>query len=149
MNDKRKSRPVAGTTERAETETAAFGEAYFSDTNDSTMMCKTQTIFDVLPQGETNAICSKALAELVGASSVRDLQNRIAAERDQGKLILSSCRGGYFSPSPGADGQAEIRRYISTLTARALNTLRALKAAKASLDNGIVGQVDFDELGAL
>lgn len=115
--------------------------------NYSTTSSKNQLIFDLLPIGEGNAISSRDLADLVGAASVRDLQNRIAEERDQGNLILSTCRhgGGYFRPSPGPAGQAEISAFVSTLRARALNTLKVLRAAKAAL-SGLDGQMDLDDL---
>lgn len=109
----------------------------------------TQGIFDLLPQGETNAIPSKELAALVGAPSVRELQSMIAQERENGALILSTCRGGggYFRPSPGNEGRAEIEKYIRTLRARALNTLRVLRSAKAAVATSeLAGQIDMDEL---
>lgn len=111
---------------------------------------KPQAIFDLLPVGESNAIASKELAALVGVRTVRELQAMIAAERAVGMLILSTCRngGGYYRPSPGATGHAEISAYCHTLRARALNTLRALKAAKMAL-GALDGQLDFDDLGVL
>lgn len=109
-----------------------------------------QAIFDLLPQGEENAIASKSLANMVGAASVRDLQNRIATERENGYIILSSCRngGGYYRPSDGQKGQQEITAFIQTLRARALNTLKVLKAARKALD-GAEGQITLDELEGL
>lgn len=119
-------------------------------TDYSTNLKKPQGIFDLLPEGESNAVNSKKLAELTGATSVRELQNRIAVEREEGKLILSTCRngGGYFRPSHGADGRKEICDFVATLRARALSTLKVLRAAKNAL--GVMdGQVDFDDLEAL
>lgn len=153
MNENEKSRPVAGTTGRAESEKIGFGEANFPIPDSSTDSNKAQAIFDLLPQGEANAIRTKQLVKVVGAASVRDLQNRVASEREQGALILSTCRngGGYFKPSNGPEGRAEIERYIATLRARALNTLRILHAAKAALasDSVLSGQIDFEEMEAL
>lgn len=138
--------------ETGRTETAAFGKEAISNSNFNTDCQRPQTIFSVLPIGEANAISSKELAALVGAASVRDLQNRIAQEREAGALILSTCRhgGGYFKPSKGPDGQAEIAAFIATLRARALNTLRALRAAKAAVSaSDLAGQIDMDELGVV
>lgn len=104
-----------------------------------------QSIYDLLPQGETNAVASKVLANMVGATSVRDLQHMVAAERKSGALILSTCKGGYYRPQDGAAGQAEIARFIQTLRARALNTLRAIKATRKALE-GVEGQLDLDDL---
>ena len=141
--------PVREATRTEAMETAACGRAAISCDNSSTDFQETQSIFDLLPQGERNAIPSKKLAELVGAPSVRELQNRIATEREQGKLIISPCRngGGYFRPSPGDEGRMEIERYIATLRARALNTLWVLRSAKAAVNaSELAGQIDMDEM---
>lgn len=145
MIDKREARPRRQP-EAGQAEKIGFGEADFPSSDFSTGSNKTQAIFDLLPVGEINAISSKQLADIVGTSSVRDLQNRIADERGQGALILSTCRngGGYFRPSPGEIGKTEIKRYIATLRARALNTLHILRAAKAAL-SGLDGQMDLDD----
>ena len=65
----------------------------------------------------------------------RELQQEIREERAAGALILSKTNdgGGYFLPSEGEQGKAEIQAFISTLHARAANTFAALKAAKAAL----------------
>lgn len=152
MNGTEKSRPLVAQ-ETGHGENVAFGGAAFSEPNFNTDSSKAQAIFDLLPQGENNAIPSKQLAEIVGASSVRDLQNRIAVEREQGALILSTCRGhgGYFKASPGEAGLDEIRRYVNTLRSRATNTFRAFRGAKAALafDSELAGQIDFEEMEAL
>lgn len=153
MNTNEKAPGSAATLTGAEAEKIDFGEANFPVPDSSTNPNKAQAIFDLLPQGETNAIRSKALAELVGAPSVRDLQLKIAAERENGKLILSTCRGhgGYFKASPGEAGLDEIRRYINTLRSRAVNTFRAFRGAKAAIkaDSELSGQIDLDELAAM
>lgn len=109
-----------------------------------------QEIFCLLPMGEANAISSKTLAKMAGYKSVRDLQHGVAAERDSGALILSTCRngGGYYRPSDGPEGQAEISHFVATLRSRALNTLKALRAAKAALAKA-EGQITLDELEGL
>lgn len=101
----------------------------------------------MLLQGEQNALPSGELVRLTGFKSVRELQNEIAREREAGALILSSCRGGggYFLPAPGEAGQREISAFVATLRARALNTLRVLKAAREALE-GLDGQVSLDDL---
>lgn len=151
MPDKVKSRPAVLPAGAGWGENAAFGEAAFSTIDCTTGQPGMQSIFDLLPQGEQNAISSKSLAELVGTSSVRELQSVIARQREDGSLILSTCRGGggYFRPSPGDKGRAEIDRYIATLRARALNTLRVLRSAKAAVASSeVAGQIDLDELEA-
>lgn len=106
MSETKKARPGEATPGARQDENAAFGEAAFSTINCTTGQPQMQTIFDLLPQGEQNAISSKSLAEIVGAPSVRELQSRVAVERENGALILSTCRGGggYFRPSPGNEG---------------------------------------------
>lgn len=109
-----------------------------------------QRIFDLLPRGENNAIASRELAKMVGCRSVRELQSRIADEREKGHIILSSCRngGGYYRPSDGPEGQQEIAAFIQTLRARAMNTLVAIKAARKAIE-GVEGQLDLDRLEGL
>lgn len=89
-------------------------------------------IVDLLPKGRENAIPSKMLAKLVGASSVRELQKRISRERAGGAVILSTCEagGGYFRPA----SSEEIKVFIDTLEARARNTHGALRSAKTALE---------------
>ena len=152
MIDKKETRPLVAQ-ETGQAEKIGFGEANFPSSDFSTGSNKTQAIFDLLPVGENHAIQSKQLAEIVGVASVRDLQNRVASEREQGALILSTCRngGGYFRPSPGEVGKTETKRYIATLRARALNTLHILRAAKAAVasDSELAGQIDFEEMEVL
>lgn len=152
MSETKKARPGEATPGARQDENAAFGEAAFSTINCTTGQPQMQTIFDLLPQGEQNAISSKSLAEIVGAPSVRELQSRVAVERENGALILSTCRGGggYFRPSPGNEGRAEIEKYIRTLRMRALNTLRVLRSAKEAVARSeIAGQVDMGDLGVM
>lgn len=143
MNTNEKSRPLL-TQETGQMEMAAFGEAAISYSHDNTNNSKLQSICELLPRGESNAVSSRTLAELTGCRSIRDLQSRIAIERAQGKLILSSCRrgGGYFLPSQGAEGKAEISAFVTTLRARAVHTLSALKTAQMALKE-IDGQCDL------
>ena len=145
MNTKEKSRPLV-TQETGQMETAAR-QSNLSEIHCNIEKPDTQGIFELLPIGESRAISSRALAEMTGCKSIRDLQSRVAIERAQGKLILSSCRhgGGYYRPSAGKEGREEIAAFVRTLRARALHTLSALKAAKAALAE-IEGQLDFTDL---
>lgn len=105
-------------------------------------------ISSYLPQGEENAIRSSELARITGAKSVRELQHWVAAERSEGALILSTGKGGYFLPAEGEKGQAEIARFVATLRSRAVNTLKALKTAKAALSK-TTEQITMDEFECL
>ena len=94
-------------------------------------------VHECLPCGAENAITTKELVRLLDFKSARELQEAIARERDEGHLILSASQngGGYFLPDDDDEkGQAEIRTFIHTLENRAINTLRAIEAAKAALD---------------
>lgn len=89
-------------------------------------------ISDYLPTDRENAIPSKALADLLGFDTVRDLQKAIERERQAGAVILSTCSdgGGYYL----SNDPLEIAAFIRTLHNRANNTLRSLESAQAALD---------------
>lgn len=86
-------------------------------------------IKELLPTGKENAISSKELAQLAGCTSVRELQQVIAAERDAGAVILSSTKGGYFLPA----NKQEIKEFCATLTSRGRNAFAALRSARKAL----------------
>lgn len=136
MSTKEMSRPlVAQGTGQVET-TAMAGASVSSDVDFNIISGRKQgRIEALLPHGETNAVQVQILVELTGARSVRWLQREIEKERANGALILSTTRGtgGYFLPAYGAEGRQEINAFIRTLTARASNTFRTLRAAKQAL----------------
>ena len=123
----------------AKTEQAAKHNSFF-DTHSNMVENDLQPqIADVLKRGEENAIPSKQLAEMLGFSSVRQLQQAIAAEVDTtGALILASSRGGYFL----AADRDELLRYKRSLRNRARNTFRRLKAVNNALRN-VDGQIEL------
>ena len=139
MTKKRIAPTGAGTSARAKAETAAICSRFHFNTE----AAQKQAIFDLLPVGERNAISTPDLLAATGCGSVRELQSRISEERAIGNLILSRGAGGYFRPSPGIEGKQEINRYVATLHARAVNTLRTLQTAKAALAV-LDGQLDLD-----
>lgn len=53
----------------------------------------------LLPVGKENRISSSELVRLAGCGSVRELQKRIAWEREQGAIICSGCGAGYWRPA--------------------------------------------------
>lgn len=95
-------------------------------------------ISEYLPTGKENAIPSRALAEILGFDTVRELQKAIERERQAGAVILSTCTegGGYFLPA----NETEIREFIRTLSNRAKNTRRSMESALDALD-GMTGQM--------
>lgn len=148
MNSATKNRPCVAA-QRRSVETGTHSKKATNSVNyhNTTSGCAQGRVYDLIPQGEANAISTAALVRLTGMKSARELQARIANERGQGFLILSTCRngGGYFKPSDGETGQREIAAFVNTLRARAANTFRALYAARAALAV-MDGQTEFDEM---
>ncbi len=131
MNTNEKAPASVGTLNEARTEISGGLISYH---NYTTAQGKTQgRIAALLPQGEKNAISTRELMELSGYASARQLQKQIEAERAAGALILSASTGGYFRPSAGEAGRAEICRYEKTLRRRAISTFRTLKTARRVL----------------
>lgn len=91
----------------------------------------------ILPKGEEHAIKSADLAARLGFENTRQLQVDIAKARGNGVMILSSGRG-YYLPS----SKAEVERFVKTMRARALNTLKAIKTANRFLEQ-VPGQLDM------
>ena len=96
----------------------------------------------LLPVGKGNRISSSELVRLVGCGSVRELQKRIAWEREQGAIICSGCGAGYWRPA----NRDEIKAFVRTTEARAFNTLLAVQGAKKLLED-LEGQEYFDLRG--
>lgn len=86
-------------------------------------------IMNLLPVGKENAISTADLVRLMGCKSARDLQERIAYERNHGAVICSGSGRGYWKPKD----RQEIQEFVRTMDARALNTLRAAKSAREAL----------------
>lgn len=86
-------------------------------------------IMNLLPVGRENAISTEELVRLVGCNSSRELQEYIASERNRGALICSGSGKGYWRPK----NRQEIQEFVRMMDARALNTLRAAKSARAAL----------------
>lgn len=87
------------------------------------------SIENLLPVGKENAISGKDLLKLTGCSSIRDLQCRIAEEREQGAVICSGSQCGYWKPK----NRQEIQEFVHNMDARATNILKAARSAKIAL----------------
>ena len=87
-------------------------------------------IYDLLATGEENALSRRQLAALLGISD-RTVRYKIAAERRQGLLILSTTEGGggYFK----AANREELRRFVASMTSRGRETFAAVTAARKAL----------------
>lgn len=83
----------------------------------------------LLPIGRENAITTEELVKLSGCGSARELQQRIAREREQGAIICSGSGRGYWIPK----NRQEIQDFVKTMDARALNTLKSARSAKMAL----------------
>lgn len=146
MMAKEKARPAGSAAGQADVGNAVTGNIPLSDCTTPSQPAQA-SVFERLPQGEDNAIKAKDLARQCGFKSARDLQHAIALEREAGALILSTCRhgGGYYRPSDGEAGKREINSFVATLASRAINTLRAIKAARRELKT-IDGQISINEI---
>ena len=67
-------------------------------------------IFDILPQGEENALPGSEIDRLLGITP-RERRAQASRELAQGLMTLytSEPPGGYFRPSDGEKGRADIR----------------------------------------
>lgn len=83
----------------------------------------------LLPIGKENAVTTQELVKMSGCGSARELQQRIAYEREHGAIICSGSGRGYWKPK----NRQEIQQFVETMNARALNTLKAARSAKRAL----------------
>lgn len=83
----------------------------------------------LLPVGKENAVTTQELVKMSGCGSARELQQRIAYEREHGAIICSGSGRGYWKPK----NRREIQQFVKTMNARALNTLKAARSAKRAL----------------
>lgn len=94
----------------------------------------------LLPVGKENAVTTQELVKMTGCGSARELQQRIAYERERGAIICSGSGRGYWRPK----NRQKIQEFVKTMNARALNTLKAVKSAKRAL-RVPEGQQSMDE----
>lgn len=103
---------------------------------------KSFPIMDILPVGKENAISTADLVKMTGCTSARDLQERIALERNAGAVICSGAGSGYWR----AKNRQEILEFVHCMEARAKNTLVATRSAKRALQI-TEGQFDMEDCG--
>ena len=91
-------------------------------------------IFDILPQGEENAIPGSEIDHLLGITP-RERRAQASRELAQGLMTLytSEPPRGYFRPSDGKKGRAEIKRFREREAARARAITEKVRAADAVL----------------
>lgn len=145
MNEKEKTALDAATSKSGD-ENKTFIESIVSNSDFITAVGTGQgRIESLLLHGSANAIRTADLVKLGGFRSVREMQKQIERERVHGALILSrgGAGGGYFLPAEGEQGQREISSFVRTLDARARNTFRTIKAARAALQV-LPGQMEVE-----
>ena len=99
-------------------------------------------IMDILPVGKENAISTADLVKITGCTSPRDLQERIALERNAGAVICSGSGSGYWR----AKNRQELLEFVHCMDARAKNTLAATRSAKRALQI-TEGQFEMGDCG--
>ena len=136
-NERKKVRPADGTAEQA-TEMAALAGTAISTSNFTLDGAGRQgRIFSLLLAGEQNAIPASDLTTLAGYKNQRSMRMAIDHEREIGLPVLAS-ENGYFRPSPGPAGIAEMRRFLRRQDARMISnrrTTRLIRAQLKSLEN--------------
>ena len=103
-------------------------------------------IKDHLEHGEQNAIKAPELARMLGFTTTRELQQAVHKERENGAVILSSGAGFFLPSEDEQQARDELRRFIASLSSRAVNTLGVLKTAKRVLRR--LGSSPLDDIGA-
>ena len=128
MSTKAKTRPGAGTPERA-AETAAFGEAAISCNYFSTAAAGRQRkVSDLLGCGRENAIPLRHLKRLLAVDG-RTVRLMIERERRAGIPICADNATGYYLPST-SDEKAACVRSMRHRAGEIMRTARAIERAK-------------------
>ena len=85
---------------------------------------------ELLKKGIKNTLSTDDLCYILDLSP-RELQKKIAEEREAGAVIISTSKGhgGYYLP----ENRKDIEKFIAALSKRAGNTFKALKSAKELL----------------
>lgn len=96
---------------------------------------------ELLNRGKENAITTEELMRACHLEHRRDLTLQIAKERAEGALICSttSGQGGYYLPQ----SRDEVAEFINSMSNRAKNTFKAVKAAREYLKQ-IDGQMSLE-----
>lgn len=98
-------------------------------------------VSELLNRGKENAITTEELMKACCIEHRRDLTHQIAKEREAGALICSTTggQGGYYLPG----SREEVMEFINSMSNRAKNTFKAIKAAREYLKQ-IDGQISMD-----
>jgi len=98
-------------------------------------------VSELLNRGKENAVTTEELLRACHFENRRELTLQIANERAAGALICSrtSGKGGYYLPAD----RAEVQDFINSMSSRARNTFKAVKAAREYLKQ-IDGQMSLE-----
>lgn len=104
-------------------------------------------IYDIVPQGEENAIPAAEVCRILGVTP-RERRAIAARELNEGLLVLYTTEkpGGYFKPSPGEKGRQEIQRFRARELARLRSFGKKVKVADDILKQ-CAGQTTIDPPG--
>lgn len=128
MNTNGKTRPGAGTPERA-AETAAFGRAAISyDYLTTTVAGRQRRVSDFLSRGRENAVPLRHLKKLLEVDG-RTVRLMIERERRAGIPICADNATGYYLPST-ADEKAACVRSMRHRAGEIMKTARAIEQAE-------------------
>lgn len=133
MNTKENASVHVGARTEA-TETAA-GMAHNSHDDFITLASDRQhggRIWQLLPEGEAMAIPASDFAKLAGYGSTRALRFAVDRLRSKGVPVLAS-DAGYYRPSDGPAGVAEIRKFLRRQDARMASNRKVTRLIRARL----------------
>ena len=91
-----------------------------------------EKIWNILPEGEASAVPADDLAALAGYGNTRALRFAVDRLRSKGVPVLAS-ESGYFKPTNGPAGIAEIKRFLRRQDARMASNRRATHLIRARL----------------
>ena len=90
-----------------------------------------------------NSITRENVAKGVGLSSARQVSKVLEVERVT--TVICSCSKGLFLPSDDAEGDAEVRRYIETVSRKGAGAFKSIAAARRYLRE-VRGQQEITEV---
>lgn len=141
MIDKTKAPGCVGAQSGARQESSLAGAVPCSNsTTNSAARQSVGRIFDLLLEGEENAVPARDLATVTGLSP-RGLRRAIDAERERGLPVLAS-DSGYFAPSPGPAGLQEVKRFLRRQDSRCAANRRVVAPLRRMLRAAERGPLD-------
>lgn len=134
MADKRKS-PANDDALARDIQNDSGKESFLNDTmNVPVNQNNSGIVSSLLLQGKDNAIPASTLMDLLGVKK-RVLYSLIERERSDGAVILSrpDNGGGFFLPSDGEKGRAEIVDWLRTAETRAATSFKTCRSAREAI----------------